>query len=118
MAAGEGSARVGLCPTTVHGSPHPAAAGTGVQVRTPCKEEKAARFEQRGHPKPTCVCITAGLHWQGSEAAPDSVSPSTSGLPVVQSAASAAPVPELCGDGGRALLSLGRPASSSLLNHV
>lgn len=62
MAAGEGSAGAGLCPPAARRSPHPAAGGRwgGVQVRTPCKEEKAARFAG-GHPEPTCVYIAAGF---------------------------------------------------------
>ena len=96
MANGEVSAGAGLCPPVADGAPTLQLAGPGDQGEDALRGREGS---QLGGVTPNLPAFTSlqDLHQWGSEAVPASVSPSTSGMPVMQSAASAEPVPELCG---------------------
>lgn len=92
MANREGGAGAGLCPPVADGSPALQLVGQG--------RPSARKGRQPGQglvPNLPAFTTLWDLRQWGVEATPASVSPSTSGMPVVQSAASAEPVPELCG---------------------
>lgn len=93
MANREGSAGAGLCPPIADGSPPPCS-WWGREDPQQGREGSRVRGSSQTYLHSQRCGIYAGGDWRQT---PASVSPSTSGMPVVQSAASAEPEPELCG---------------------